>query len=273
MPHYHFRFYVSDMQDNLYQDAKIAYGQAYKAYQYRFYDLGSYILYQDICEKFDFRWNYQPQEEEAVMEALKNNDALGAYKILTKQIKENMSKGLLESVILKRNVMFLAFRIVHGFEMMLSTDFKKNTDEYMTRIYGAGTMEELQKFLFQFLMELGKDMNFQKELTGVDVLKHCKEYVNGHYMEEINLESMAEKYYFNPSYFSTLFRNEYGVNFSEYLIRTRMINAKEFLISNKYKIKEIAAMVGYRDANYFIRAYKKYYGYTPDEYRKILSQR
>lgn len=52
-----------------------------------------------------------------------------------------------------------------------------------------------------------------------------------------------------------------------------MINAKEFLISNKYKIKEIAAMVGYRDANYFIRAFKKYYGYTPDEYRKILSQR
>ena len=51
-----------------------------------------------------------------------------------------------------------------------------------------------------------------------------------------------------------------------------MKKAKEFLSSTDEKVKEIASKAGYRDANYFIRAFKKYYGYTPDEYRRMKAK-
>lgn len=103
-------------------------------------------------------------------------------------------------------------------------------------------------------------------------MEHCCEYLQKHYMEEITLETVAEKYYFNPSYFSTLFKNYSGTSFSSYLTELRMKKAKELLASTDDKVKEIAVKAGYRDPNYFIRAFKKFYGYTPDEYRRLKAK-
>ena len=133
-------------------------------------------------------------------------------------------------------------------------------------------MISLLRSVYSFLLEIGKNINFQKEIKGVDVLEHCRDYLDKHYMEEITLDMIAEKYYFNASYFSTIFKNYFGKSFSNYLIEIRMKKAKELLVSSDEKIKEITNKVGYNDANYFIRAFKKYYGYTPEEYRRMKAK-
>lgn len=99
-------------------------------------------------------------------------------------------------------------------------------------------------------------------------MQRCKEYLNSFYMEELSLEIVARKFHFNPSYFSTLFKQSFGESFSEYLSSVRMEKAVHLLLESDCKVKEIAGMVGYKDSNYFIRSFKKRYGITPDDFRK-----
>ena len=58
-----------------------------------------------------------------------------------------------------------------------------------------------------------------------------------------------------------------GCKFVFYLMNVRMENAKK-LLEERIAVKNVASMVGFRDSNTFIRAYKKFYNETPGEYAK-----
>ena len=58
----------------------------------------------------------------------------------------------------------------------------------------------------------------------------------------------------------------------EYLIRRRMERARELLKNESYKIQEVASQTGYSNQRYFASCFKKYYGYTPTEYRNRLKE-
>ncbi|MEN8904373.1 MAG: helix-turn-helix transcriptional regulator, partial [Clostridiales bacterium] len=89
------------------------------------------------------------------------------------------------------------------------------------------------------------------------------------YKDQITLNQVAEHIYLSPYYMSRLFKKELGKNFSEYLIEVRIKKAKELLKDVRYKIYEIAYMVGIKDAHYFSRIFKKYVFLSPSEYRDL----
>jgi two-component system response regulator YesN len=70
------------------------------------------------------------------------------------------------------------------------------------------------------------------------------------------------------SRFSTVFAQQSGKTFTEYLTGLRMNRAKELLRETDKRSSEIAFEVGYNDAHYFSYMFKKQTGMTPSEYRK-----
>ena len=94
-------------------------------------------------------------------------------------------------------------------------------------------------------------------------------YIESHYAERITLETMADLVNLNPIYFSNLFKRELGKSFTEYLTEYRMKKAKELLRMSNQNINEIADTLGYSDARYFSKAFKKEVGIKPTDYRKI----
>lgn len=97
----------------------------------------------------------------------------------------------------------------------------------------------------------------------------AKEFIDTHYREHIELEDIAKVVYLSPGYFSALFRQELGISFRDYLIQVRMDKAKEMLRDLQYNISEIADYLGYKEARYFSKFFKKYTGVKPSNYRKI----
>ena len=93
------------------------------------------------------------------------------------------------------------------------------------------------------------------------------EYVKTHYAEPLNLEILAEQMHFNARYLSQLFKKETGVNFVDYLNRVRIERAKVLLRQSDATVEEVAARVGYRDARYFAKTFKKLENETPSGYR------
>lgn len=120
-----------------------------------------------------------------------------------------------------------------------------------------------------YLKETAYDINglmktAQKERTVIDI---AKRYVKENYGRSINLAVVANIVSMNYSYFSKLFKNRIGMNFSDYVMQMRMEEAKKLLADPVNRIFEISSRVGYDNPKHFARAFKGYAGVTPSEYQ------
>ena len=88
------------------------------------------------------------------------------------------------------------------------------------------------------------------------------------FAKDLSLADVSRIVNISPYYFSKLFKEDTGENFIEYLTAIRINKAKELLDASEYSMKEICAMVGYSDPNYFSRTFKKNVGVTPTEYKE-----
>ena len=105
-------------------------------------------------------------------------------------------------------------------------------------------------------------------LTGlVDLM----DYIRDNYSKDITLDDVSRVANISPYYFSKLFKEATGENFIEYLTNVRIEKAKELLEKAELSMKEICAMCGYSDPNYFSRTFKKNVGLTPTEYKEKCS--
>jgi two-component system response regulator YesN len=96
-------------------------------------------------------------------------------------------------------------------------------------------------------------------------------FVEEHYPERISLEDVASTLVLNPTYFSTLFKKETGMNFLTYLTEFRVEKAKDLLCTTNDTMACIAEKVGYADTRYFSQCFEKIVGVKPSLYRKMYS--
>nr|WP_221226860.1 helix-turn-helix domain-containing protein [Paenibacillus baekrokdamisoli] len=94
-------------------------------------------------------------------------------------------------------------------------------------------------------------------------------YINDNLTSEISLKALAEHVHFSPYHFHRLFLLCTGEAPMKYLRRLRLRAASQELLSMKSNIIEIAAKYSFDSQDGFCRAFKRYYGITPGEYRKL----
>lgn len=100
------------------------------------------------------------------------------------------------------------------------------------------------------------------------VLDKARDYIKNHYKDEdISLNVVASCVNISPNHFSTIFSQEMGITFVEYLTKVRMEAAKELLLQTDLRTSEIGYQVGYKDPHYFSYIFKKTHGITPKVFR------
>lgn len=85
---------------------------------------------------------------------------------------------------------------------------------------------------------------------------------------DFSLQYVCDMYRYNSKYVSRKFREETGMSFSDYLQSCRIHHACNRLKETDRSIQEIATSIGYRDALYFSKVFRKQMGMSPSEYRK-----
>lgn len=101
------------------------------------------------------------------------------------------------------------------------------------------------------------------------LLEEAKSYIRQHYEDEdISLNAVAASVNLSPNHFSSIFSQQEGQTFIEYLTAVRMEKAKELLRTTAMKSSEIAYAVGYKDSHYFSYLFKKTQECTPGEFRQ-----
>lgn len=104
----------------------------------------------------------------------------------------------------------------------------------------------------------------QKRAAGV-IDRICI-YIEENLDQDLSLVRLADVIHFNPSYLSRLFKQERGINLSEYIEDMRVRQAKE-LLRGELKVAEVGSLIGYVTPQSFTRVFKKWTGTTPQEYR------
>ncbi|MBT2287671.1 response regulator [Paenibacillus albidus] len=104
------------------------------------------------------------------------------------------------------------------------------------------------------------------------VLENIKAYIDNHYFENIKISMFTDKYFLSREYLMKLFKGQYGYGIHEYVQKVRMDKAKDLLNDPQLKIQDISEMLGYKDKNYFSKAFRNYYDCSPSEYRILLTE-
>ncbi|TVR03620.1 MAG: response regulator [Spirochaetaceae bacterium] len=116
----------------------------------------------------------------------------------------------------------------------------------------------------------GSSSNGAERETAHGPVAQVEQYIRAHFGDELSLEQAARMVRLSPFYFSKVFKQHSGTNFVDYVNRIRIDRACELLREGQFSIKEIAARVGYTDANYFARMFKRRMGETPSGYRRRM---
>ena len=93
-------------------------------------------------------------------------------------------------------------------------------------------------------------------------------YIKNNCSEPLRLDTIADMVGYNPAYFSRVFKEFSGKNFTEYWKNARIEKAKFLLVDIDENISDIALQVGFSDKTKFFKAFKEIVGCSPLEYRK-----
>lgn len=130
------------------------------------------------------------------------------------------------------------------------------------------TAARLKQLLVAYCQDCSEKLARNSEKSSLGLKRRIEEYVMANFKEDITIKTVASEFYMNPAYLGQVFRKAFGMYFHEYLNSVRMEEAKRLLKRTDFKVYEIAAMVGYTNADYFSSKFEALVGMTPLQYRK-----
>lgn len=135
----------------------------------------------------------------------------------------------------------------------------------------AGITSRIQKKQQKDKNDYEQEILPHAQLNRGDKSKYVMEalnYIRENYGNpELGVLEIAKTLGLSESYLSHVFRKETDYTVNAYLTRYRVQSAMKLLENCRYKVYEVAEMVGYRDTTYFSAVFKKITGVSPSEYQ------
>lgn len=177
----------------------------------------------------------------------------------------------MESFLFRQYIILDICVIINEFLEQIQGAKKKVADKMFGENYKFTDVDTLVKTkayvkrLINKVLELRSESVIKKYQP---MIEEATEYIKEHFNDDdMSLNVVASIVGLSPSHFSTVFRQEVGSTFVEYLTMVRMEEAKTLLKCTSLKSSEIGYRIGYKDPHYFSFLFKKTQRCTPKEYR------
>lgn len=110
-------------------------------------------------------------------------------------------------------------------------------------------------------------LNDTVQNTPVTPIQTALTYIKHNFRKKITLEEIAEISHISPTYFSEYFSTNMNTSFVKYLNRLRVDFAAALLKTTELGVEQISYESGFNSASYFSKAFKQYFGISPEKYR------
>ncbi len=101
-----------------------------------------------------------------------------------------------------------------------------------------------------------------------ELINSVKKYIDGHFLEDISVKTLSEKFYINKTTLMHAFKKNVGVGVYDYVIKKRLQESKNWLKISSMTVAQISERCNFSNPSYFVQYFKKAFGVTPIEYRK-----
>jgi len=144
------------------------------------------------------------------------------------------------------------------------------TEEYLGSIAKIDNLTDLSYVLLETLEKYTTLAFANVTENNLTLIRKSVHYINQRYNTNLTLENVAAFIGLNPTYFSILFKKEIGLNFSHYINKLRIEQARHLLKTSSMPLVAIAEETGFESQSYFSKVFKKMTGSTPKQFRETL---
>lgn len=134
---------------------------------------------------------------------------------------------------------------------------------------------EVKAKIYELLALLCKSNTFSstniyeiKSIKYLEKMEKVNQYIQEQYTQHLLIEDVAEKFNYNPSYFSRFYKKFMGITFTEYLNSVRLDAAYKEMRDTDKTILEIALDNGFATNKTFYNVFRNKFGLSPQKFRK-----
>lgn len=204
-----------------------------------------------------------------IIQHIQSTDLTGAIDILNElMLKQNDSKQPVERI--KRTGIMLCSLCSKQFD---NYNLDQNSmavvvADFYNKILLSKSINALIELLTNMLTITSAYLSSRENQSNY-LINKAMIYIRENYKGRISLQQVADHVHVNSSYLSRLFSKETGNTLVEAINKFRIDKAKDLLATTQMKTFEVAAEVGFDDATYFIRLFKKYTNIRPQDFRRL----
>jgi AraC-like DNA-binding protein len=148
---------------------------------------------------------------------------------------------------------FLAYKISNNIKFLIN----KTTASSELRVVAQKILKTYAKAVKDYTL-----MSYSNNIKKIVL------YIRKNLTNRISLDDIAKNLYITKEHLSRLFKKEMGVTISEYIIKTKIEQAKNLLKHTDYNILDIAVLLNFANSSHFSNSFKKITGLSPSDYRK-----
>ena len=160
------------------------------------------------------------------------------------------------------NILYMAISLVPGGEEVVSAIFSESPEGYRS-LYKLNNMDQVINWLGHFSAGLSDYFTEHRRDTRKPIVTNIKRYIKDNITEHLSLNEVAAVFGISPNYLSQLFAKYSDCGYNEYVTNCKIDEARRLLSSGEYKVYEVADMLGFENAFYFSKVFKKVVGIPP----------
>lgn len=251
-------------------DLNISFDEAKMAAEFKHSSDQDNILYFDDIQDDRIVPYYYPLEMEMqIINNVKIGNIDKAVEIFNEIIDRNLDKGGLSP-----EVMQFFFSDLVGTMMKITTEIGVDLSQLLgdnknitERLLKCPTIEAMKNIVTNLMRAIYESIE-EKKHTNLSLLDRVKEYIEESCMDaSFSLTSVADYVGVSASHLSRYFKEKSGDSFINYVTKIRVAKAKEILKNENCSVLSVALRVGYTNESTLNRAFKKYEGITPGQYK------
>jgi len=152
-----------------------------------------------------------------------------------------------------------------GVDLLLAYKISNNIKFYINKV---SLSSEIRYVAQKILTTYAKTVKDYTLLNHSSNIKKIILYIRKNLTNKISLDDIANDLFITKEHLSRLFKKEMGITISEYIIKTKILEAKNLLKETDYNILDIAVLLNFANSSHFSNSFKKITGLSPSDYRK-----
>ncbi|MFD0693515.1 helix-turn-helix domain-containing protein [Paenibacillus sp. GCM10027628] len=230
---------------------------------------GCILFAEQIMQMNSREYEFPVQKEKQLVDCIMTGKSEEANRIYAEIINETAEYPYLVAQLAVSQLTLTINRVLNTIKKNNALDIELERASTLLSLNQVETIEEINTQFAGLIDQIGKKLEEKKSTKHEVIIKKINEIIVRDFSDSnLCLQSIADELDMSPIYVSRIYKQHSMNALGDVIQDVRMNESKQLLLHSNYSVAEIAEKTGFTSKSYFYRMFKKYYGVTPNDFRK-----